>query len=162
MSYPKVLHEHDKGEVSGRFRPAGTGPDLVIGGRTEVGYLATGESTGGQYGLYRWAMGAEQSGPSAHFHKTISESFFVLDGTVDLFDGDGWTRAHSGDFLFVPPGGVHAFRNPEGPATMLVLFAPGAPREGYFEELAEIAASGRQPSEAEWAELWARHDQYPA
>ncbi|WP_433257758.1 hypothetical protein ACQPYK_21440 [Streptosporangium sp. CA-135522] len=27
---------------------------------------------------------------------------------------------------------------------MLVLFAPGAPREAYFEELAEIVASGRQ------------------
>ena len=43
---------------------------------------------------------------------------------------------------------------------MLLLFAPGAPREAYFEELAEIGASGREPSDDEWTELYARHDQY--
>jgi hypothetical protein len=45
---------------------------------------------------------------------------------------------------------------------MIILFAPGAPRERYFEELAEIAATGRTLSTEEWIELWARHDQYPA
>ncbi|MEO5874706.1 MAG: cupin domain-containing protein [Streptosporangiaceae bacterium] len=166
MSYPKELYQAGAGEVSGRFRPAGSPPDLVIGGdatrRTEVSYLATGAGTGGQYGLYRWAMGAEPSGAGAHFHKTMSESFFVLDGTVELFDGDRWTTGREGDFLFVPPGGIHAFGNTEGPATMLLLFAPGAPRERYFEELAAILGDGRMPAEAEWAELWRRHDQYPA
>jgi len=43
---------------------------------------------------------------------------------------------------------------------MLILFAPGAPREGYFEELAEIAASGRQLTDEEWLELGRRHDNY--
>ena len=43
-----------------------------------------------------------------------------------------------GDFLYVPPGGVHGFRNKaDEPASMLMLFAPGAPREHYFEGLAE-------------------------
>ncbi|MEU4716422.1 hypothetical protein AB0F73_22605 [Micromonospora purpureochromogenes] len=43
---------------------------------------------------------------------------------------------------------------------MLVLFAPGAPREAYFRELAEIGAWGRTLSDDEWVDLWARHDQY--
>ena len=43
---------------------------------------------------------------------------------------------------------------------MLILFAPGAPRERYFEELAEIARSGRQLDRGEWTELYARHDQF--
>jgi hypothetical protein len=60
----------------------------------------------------------------------------------------------------VPPGGIHAFSNPEGPASMLILFAPGAPREAYFEELAEIATSGRPLSQEEWTDLYRRHDQY--
>jgi hypothetical protein len=42
---------------------------------------------------------------------------------------------------------------------MLLLFAPGAPREAYFEALAEIAA-GRQLSKEEWMELCRRHDNY--
>lgn len=45
-------------------------------------------------------------------------------------------------------------------ASMLLLFAPGAPRERYFEGLAEIAAAGRRPDEAEWTEFVRRHDQF--
>ncbi len=44
-----------------------------------------------------------------------------------------------GDFLYVPPGGVHGFRNQgDAPASILMLFAPGAPREHYFEGLAKL------------------------
>jgi hypothetical protein len=57
-----------------------------------------------------------------------------------------------------PEGGAHAFRNDsDESASMLVLFAPGAPREKYFGELADIAATGRQLSEQEWTDLCARH-----
>jgi mannose-6-phosphate isomerase-like protein (cupin superfamily) len=160
MSYPEELFHGDKGEVSARLWQGTSAPDLVIGGRTNVHYLATGESTGGQYGLYRWDMGSKPGGPGPHFHRTMSESFFVLSGTVGLCDGERWVNAAPGDFLFVPPGGIHAFSNPEGPASMLILFAPGAPREAYFEELAEIATSGRQLGKEEWTDLYRRHDQY--
>ncbi|GAA0825825.1 cupin domain-containing protein [Streptosporangium amethystogenes subsp. fukuiense] len=162
MSYPEPRYLGETGESSGFFRPASAGPDLVIGeGGTEVRYLGTGASTNGQFGLYRWDMGAKPSGPDPHFHRTISESFFVLSGTVRLFNGKTWTDATAGDFLYVPEGGVHAFRNESGePASMLLLFAPGAPREGYFEELAEIAADGRRLSDAEWTDVYLRHDQY--
>jgi hypothetical protein len=36
----------------------------------------------------------------------------------------------------------------------------GAPREAFFVELAEIAASGREPSEEEMTEFYRRHDQF--
>ncbi|WP_433477332.1 cupin domain-containing protein [Spirillospora sp. CA-142024] len=160
MSYPDAFYLGDKGEISGALRTVDTAPELSIGGRTNVHYLATGASTGGHYGLYRWEMGTEPSGSGAHFHRTFSESFFVLSGTVSLYNGEDWRSGSPGDFLYVPPGGIHAFRNTDGPATMLVLFAPGAPREAYFEELAEIVESGRQLSEEEWADLYHRHDQY--
>ena len=45
---------------------------------------------------------------------------------------------------------------------MLILFAPGPPREEYFQELAAIRSSGRTLTDADWIALWARHDQYPA
>jgi len=43
-----------------------------------------------------------------------------------------------------------------------VLFAPGAPREPYFEELAAIRNEGRTLTSEEWTELYARHDQFMA
>jgi len=126
-----------------------------------VNYLATGTTTGGDFGLYRWEMAGRPSGPAPHFHRSITESFYVLSGTVGLYDGSDWTDAGAGDYFFVPPGGIHAFRNEPGqPASMLILFTPGAPRESFFEELAEITASGREPSEEEMSEFYRRHDQF--
>jgi len=161
MSYPNDRYLHDEGEISAVYRPASQEPELHIGSVTTASYLATGASTSGQFGLYRWDMGPQPAGPSAHFHKSISESFFILSGRVRLFNGEHWTDATPGDFLYVPEGGIHAFRNESGePASMLLLFAPGAPREPYFETLAEIAATGRRLSAEELADLYLRHDTY--
>ena len=157
MSYPQPRYHGDHGEVSATLRPATAEPELRLGGGSSAGYLATGASTNGQFGLYRWNMGPEPSGPATHFHRTISESFFVLDGTVRVFNGVDWHDATAGDFLFVPEGGLHAFRNESGvPASMLILFAPGAPREGYFEGLAGLG----ELSEEERTEFFLRHDTY--
>jgi mannose-6-phosphate isomerase-like protein (cupin superfamily) len=120
-------------------------------------------STSGEFGLYHYAMNTLPSGPDPHFHRTISESFYLLSGTVRLYDGIRWVDATMGDYLYVPPGGIHAFRNDSGqPAAMLLLFAPGAPRDRYFDELAERARSGQPWNDDELADLLHRHDQYPA
>lgn len=163
MSYPEVRWTAEHGRVAAAsYRPASTPPDLVMP-TVAVDHLATGASTDGGFGMYRWRMSGEPSGPDPHFHRTISESFFVLSGTVRLYDGARWVDATAGDFLHVPVGGVHAFRNESGaPAEMLLLFAPGAPREAYFAGLAEMAASGREVSDVERAAFLRRHDQYPA
>ena len=84
----------------------------------------------------------------------------MLSGSVRLFKGEGWVDASSGDYLYVPERGIHGFRNDsDAAASMLILFAPGAPREEYFLELARIGASGRELTAEEWAEVYARHDQ---
>jgi quercetin dioxygenase-like cupin family protein len=133
---------------------------LALGAAT-VAFVAPGSLTSGRFGLFRWDMAPHAGGPDPHFHTTFSESFYVLDGTVRLGDGTRWRDATAGDYLYVPEGGVHAFRNDgDAPASMLIVFAPGSPRERYFEELADLAASGRTLSAEEWTELCARHDQY--
>lgn len=161
MSYPPQRYLGENGETSGTLRLADTGPDLAMATGTRVHYLGTGGSTNGAFGLYRWEMGPRPGGAGGHFHRTITESFYVLSGTVQLYDGVKWADGRPGDFLHVPEGGVHGFRNESGePASMLVLFTPGAPREAYFEELADISNSGRELTPEEWTELWLRHDQY--
>jgi mannose-6-phosphate isomerase-like protein (cupin superfamily) len=161
MSYPPVRYTAEHGLAgAARFAPADAPQDLVNPRGGGVAYLAPASLTGGDYGLFRWDMGPQPSGPDLHFHRTMSEAFFVLTGTVLLRDGARTVEAGPGDFLYVPPGGVHGFRNESGaPASMLMLFAPGAPRETYFEELAEVARSGRALTDDEWTELFARHDQ---
>lgn len=160
VSYPEPRYFDDAGEASGVLRPVDHVPDLANEkAGSSVHYLATAATTGGDFGLYRWNMGPAPSGPSPHFHRTMTESFFVLDGSVSLYDGTRWRDARAGDFLFVPAGGVHGFRNESGePASMLILFTPGAPREAYFEGLARIAAGGERPSEDELAAFYSEHD----
>lgn len=157
MSYPPPLYRGDQGEATATYRPSGHGPELKFETGGSAHYLATGASTNGQFGLYRWVMGPQLSGPDPHFHRSISESFYILTGTVRIYDGKRWIDTYPGDFVHVPEGGVHAFRNESGePASMLLHFAPGAPREGYFEGLPEL---GRL-SDEEKAEFFIRHDTY--
>ena len=157
LPYPEPRYDGATGEASGVYRPARTPPDLARDSGLAVHYLATGASTDGQLGLYRWEMGPGRGGPDPHFHRSITESFYVLSGTVQLFDGDAWVPASTGDFLFVPQGGIHGFRNESGePASMLILFTPGAPREDYFERV----ATAKDMSEGERAEFFLRHDTF--
>jgi mannose-6-phosphate isomerase-like protein (cupin superfamily) len=158
--YPAPTYDGARGEASARLRRAGADPELTHPSGGSASYLATGATTQGGFGLYRWDMGPVPSGPDPHFHRSISESFFVLAGTVRLHDGERWVEATTGDFLHVPPGGVHGFRNDSGePASMLLLFTPGAPREEYFEVLADAAAREAMDDDG-WADFYLRHDTF--
>lgn len=158
MTYPEQRYFGESGEASAVFRPVSTPPAVTYANGGTADYLATGASTDGLFGLYRWNMSAEPSGPGPHFHRTLAESFYVLVGTIRIYDGTRWIETEPGDFVHVPPGGIHGFRNESGaPASMLIHFAPGAPREGYFEGLAKWAVDGR-PSDQEVEAFYRAHD----
>ena len=104
-------------------------------------YLATGATTGGAFGLYRWDMGPAPSGPVAalppQHHRVVLRAQRHRPAARRRGGGSTAARATSST---CPIGGVHGFRNESGePASMLLLFTPGAPREDYFETLADAA-----------------------
>ena len=161
MTYPPDRYHGDAGEISATIRRADAEPELRIGPISAASVLATGARTNGEFGLYRWDMGPQPAGPAPHFHRSISESFFILSGAVRIYDGKEWHDARPGDFAYVPAGGIHAFRNESGePASMLLLFAPGAPREPYFQALADAVAAGRPITPEQLLRLYAEHDTY--
>ena len=160
MSYPPPVYTGDGGVVSATFRPADAEPEVRYQNGGTAHYLATGDATHGLFGLYRWEMSGPVSGPDPHFHRTITEAFYILDGTIRIHDGRGWADRQPGDFVYIPEGGIHGFRNESGePASMLILFAPGAPREDYFETLARVS-HGLQMTEQEKLEFYLRHDNH--
>ncbi len=157
MSYPESRYLGEGGEMSAVLRPGDTAPDLSSPFGISTHYLATHASTGGEFGLYKVDMGPRSPGPSTHFHRSISESFYILSGEVTLFNGEDWIVGRRDDFLYVPVGGLHAFQNDsDAAASMLLLFSPGAPREEYFEWVAEMAQRGGE----EFAEFLVRHDSF--
>jgi quercetin dioxygenase-like cupin family protein len=156
--YPADVYRGESGEASAWLRPDGAEPEIGYRSGGTCEYLATGDRTNDRYGLYRWTFGDAETGPEPHFHRSITESFYVLEGTVRLFDGSGWVTAVAGDFLHVPEGGIHGFRGGDH-ARMLLMFAPGAPREDYFETLAAVG-QGAPMSDDERAAFMLQHDTY--
>ncbi|WP_377273098.1 cupin domain-containing protein [Peterkaempfera sp. SMS 1(5)a] len=157
MSYPEPRYLGDRGETSALFRRADTDADAGFSTVFNISYLATSASTGGEYGMYKIDMGPRAAGAEEHFHRTISESFYVLSGEVQLFNGEGWVTGGEGDFLYVPAGGLHAFKNAsDDPVSMLLIFVPGAPREEYFEKAGEYAERSRDELKA----FREKHDNY--
>jgi mannose-6-phosphate isomerase-like protein (cupin superfamily) len=61
-----------------------------------------------------------------HIHEDHTDSFYVLEGELELTIGDQTVRAGPGTFFAAPPGVTHGFRNP-GPdrARFLNIHAPG-------------------------------------
>ena len=153
--YPPDAYHGDGGELSAWRHTPGSPPDVTYRSGVTCEYLAKGADTRGRFGLYRWTFGEDESGPDAHFHRSISEQFYVLSGEVRLYDGTQWITARPGDFLYVPEGGIHGFRGADR-ASMLLMFAPGGPREDYFETLAR----GEPMTEEQRAEFMLRHDTY--
>nr|WP_243850493.1 cupin domain-containing protein [Modestobacter marinus] len=101
------------------------------------------------------------SGPGPHLHRTFSESFHVLEGSLAVLANGEWTTAHAGDLVYVPRSGVHGFRSvgPDVGARFQILFTPDIPREEYFTGLLELHAGGRTPSVEEIDAFALRHDQ---
>ena len=94
----------------------------------------------------------------AHYHGTMEEFFYVLEGEMDLRCGERLVCGGPGTFIFVPPGVAHSYGNP-GTRTARVLLVTSPPGfEKYFEEMAAlIAQHGRLSTEA-LADLRARYD----
>lgn len=155
--YPPARFTKDEPEVSAWLKRGDEPPDYDSLGLVKYRYLANQQQTNGDYGLYRVDISPQGGGPGPHFHRAMSEAFFVLSGTVKLYDGNDWRDGSQGDFLYVPPGGIHGFRNEaDAPTSLLMLFAPGAPREAYFEGFAQLA----DLTDEERAEWFVKNDNY--
>jgi quercetin dioxygenase-like cupin family protein len=123
-------------------RPVATGP-AYWGPGDRYTFLVTGEESGGAY----FAMEAyvpPGGGPPPHIHTREDETFYVLEGQIEVLLGEETVVAGSGDFVNVPRGTVHCFRNAGTETARLVLtFAP-AGIEGFFEETLEPAPTGSE------------------
>ena len=117
--------------------PAGTG--MAYWGPGELmTFLITGEETGGAFFLADVSV-APGGGTPPHIHHREDESFHLLEGTLTVEVGGKTITASSGDFVYLPRGIAHSFRNTgEVPAKALVLTAP-AGLEGFFTDVFEPA-----------------------
>jgi quercetin dioxygenase-like cupin family protein len=77
--------------------------------------------------------GPEQAGPPPHRHPW-DEVYVVLDGTLEVFDGQSWRQAKAGACATVPANQVHAYRNGSPDCRFLTIAGPRHARE-FFEQM---------------------------
>ena len=116
------------------FVPADTGEAYWVMG-TLFTYLITGAGSGGRYFTVIVDVGPE-AGPPPHIHHLEDEQFYVLEGQLTYSVGDQILEVNTGDFINIPRGTVHSFKNGTKPSRLLATFAP-AGIEGFFREVGD-------------------------
>jgi quercetin dioxygenase-like cupin family protein len=114
-----VFHRPDEGEHGG---------NVVKAARPEISLLVLEFDPG--------------SGVDPHFHKRHSDSFFVLEGELEIHAGDEVVNAGPGTYVLAPPHVVHWFRNVSDASVRFVnIHTPGGFAQ-YRKELMEKRAQG--------------------
>lgn len=123
---------------------ASTAGSAVWFGDAIYTFKATTETTNGSLTFVEASV-PPGGGPPPHIHPATDESFFILAGQLEFLNGDKTFLAAEGDFVFVPRGTRHRFRNVGvHVARLLFMFTPAA-MEGFFQEIGQYARAGEAP-----------------
>lgn len=107
-----------------------------------ITFKAVSSMTGGAYSLVD-CVTAPDAGTPPHIQHDDDEAFLVLGGTFEIVLGETSASYGAGDYVFVPRGTVHAFRNTgSAPARMLIVNSPGGLHERFFAEAGVAPGSG--------------------
>ena len=136
-------------------RAAGTGRTYWGPGDLYT-FLVTGAESDGAYFAME-ALVPAGGGPPPHIHRNEAETFYVLEGACTFRLGDETVVAGPGDFVNVPRGTVHCFRNDGIDPVRLVLTFTPAGIERFFEETLEPAPDPRQAPPENIDEVAARY-----
>lgn len=114
-----------------------------------TGMRATGETTGGAFGLIEhWEMPPGFGSPY-HTHHREDESFYVLEGEMAFVCDGKWMKGGPGTFVYGPRELAHGFKViGSAPARMLLMCNP-AGFEGFVLEQATAIAAPPSPPDME-------------
>lgn len=113
--------------------PAGTGP-AYCGPGDRMTFLITGAETGGAFFMAEVSV-VPGGGPPPHVHSREDESFYVQQGTLAVQVGDRALNVSAGDFVHMPRGVPHSFKNTGEDTAKLLMVATPAGVENYFAEV---------------------------
>ena len=113
---------------------ANDGKSLSIVGDT-YRILISGRETEGAFATIDMLI-PPGGGPGPHAHAGFQESFFVIDGEIEVKSEAGAYTATKGSFVSIPKGGiVHCFKNKSDKLAHLLCMVVPAGLEEFFEEI---------------------------
>ncbi|MEI8019261.1 MAG: quercetin 2,3-dioxygenase [Schlesneria sp.] len=128
-------------DVVAQEKPALTSPKVVTGSDgTKVwamGVLVTvkvkAADTGGAYLVFEDLI-PPGAGPVPHTHTREDETFFVLEGELRAWLGGKQYDVKAGDFVHMPRGVPHSFKNvSEKPTRLLLSYTPGGFEQWFLD-----------------------------
>lgn len=146
--------EDDNRRVADAVLRRGDEGELIELGPSRGRVKLSGDDAIGSATVIDFELAPESAGPPPHLHERITDSFWVLEGTLTVLLGEEEHEAPAGSHVVVPPGNRHSISNPSAePVRFLNVTAPSG-LERYLRELAA------DPSD--FANIAARHDVIPA
>ena len=101
------------------------------------------DETDGEYVEMEFALPATAFAPPPHRHPSQSESYAVLEGSLEvMIDGD-WQRLAVGDSATVPVGANHTFRLVGEPVRVRNFHRPGGHFDSFVERQHRFVTSDR-------------------
>lgn len=110
---------------------AGQGPTVWVNG--DVYTIKSGKNDGAGSITFLEATVPPGGGPPSHIHTREDETFYVVDGRLEIHADGQVYDATAGDFVLIPRGTVHRFRNTGVHSTkLLIIFTPGGQEEFFL------------------------------
>jgi quercetin dioxygenase-like cupin family protein len=109
----------------------------------KITFLQTARDTGGEKLEIELELSPDGHVPGAHVHPEQTETFHVLEGTMEFRMGMKRIVASAGDTVVVPAGKMHRFSNGgDSTARCRVEVVPALDMEQLFETAVELAIEG--------------------
>ena len=87
---------------------------------------------------FEFEMAPKKDGASVHFHKQHVDSFYVVEGELELTVASEVVHARPGDLVHVEPGVTHSFRNASSERVrFLNVHTPGMRFDEYIRKMDE-------------------------
>lgn len=123
-------------------------PELIVNPVTgdRMTILHTSQTNDGTYAKFRFDLPPGASGSPLHYHTTMSETFTVMAGSLDMEVGRKGNRRTllAGDSLHVPAGMHHSFRNASDEwVTFTSENRPAAGFERFIRGMFGLAIDGK-------------------
>ena len=126
--------QQETADANQTFHRLGTADVVYWGFGDGVTILANWKETNGAYAQVEGMLAPGGEAPP-HIHHREDETFYVLEGSLELRLGEVTHVVRAGDYMQVPRGTMHSLRNVgEHTARALVTFVP-AGLEGFFTEV---------------------------
>ncbi|GAB3892039.1 hypothetical protein GCM10028803_04460 [Larkinella knui] len=113
----------------------------VVGATYRI--LVSGDDTQGAFATIDMIV-PPGGGPGPHAHAAFAETFYVIDGEIEVKSEAGRYVARKGSFIHIPKGGmVHGFKNKTGEMAHLLCTVVPAGLEKFFEEIGQPVEYGQ-------------------